>query len=108
MTQYKSALEAYNVLRETYREARKPIATAFKAEIAAAKSVRDAALVLAITPEAKLAVQNAFKAAVAAATAKRDAAVTALGLEPVRPAKPNLGVKPTPPTKPTKAPKSNS
>jgi hypothetical protein len=104
--QYKAAHEAFTVAKKSYGDARKPILETFKAELIAAKSVRDAAIAAATTPEAKLAANTAHKAAVAAATAKRDAAIAALGAAPVEPTKPVVGARPTPPAKP--APKATT
>lgn len=106
--QFKAAMATYIEARKSYHAARTAIGTTFKSELALAKSTREAAIAAATTPEAKLAANNAAKAAVTAATAKRDAAVTALGAEPVAPAKPVLGAKPTAPAKPTKPAKSGN
>jgi hypothetical protein len=104
--QYKAALDAYNAARKSYATAQEPILATYKADLAAAKAVRDAAIAAATTPEAKLAANTAHKAAIAAATAKRDAAKAALGAAPVAPTKPVAGTKPVAPAKPTKAPKA--
>jgi len=107
MAQFKAAMETFNAAKKAFNDARKPIVETFKSELAAAKTVREAAIAAATTEEAKLAASAAYKAAVAIATSKRDAAISALGALPIAPKKPELGAKPTAPVKPTKAAKTS-
>ena len=102
---FKLAMQSWNTAVKNAEQARKEIATKFKAEADAIKARTVAAVTAAATAKEKKAANAAAKIELDLAIAARNAALEAVVKPGIKPVKPKPAPAPTPPAKPEKTTK---